>query len=203
VVSDSFEVEGSIALVDLQDDADATRSHGGDPSAHEHRRQGRLNDVLIVLERNAPSIEQAILARLRGLDIAGPNTTVHLRFDEHAPRFSVAIRPGKGDPAADVLARQGGAIADEVEQEILGSIARRTTAARHFSPEVEIQPTGAGAAPANVARNRPTAGSPPLSTASGAARRRPVKATIWLQTLFFLIAAVLLGAAYLYLTQPA
>lgn len=188
VDSNTFEVEGRIALADLPENGSR------DSEGHERRREGRLNDVLIVLERDAPAIEQAILARLRGMDLAGGETSVRLTFDDRAPRFAVAISPAGADPAAGrVLESRAGAIADEVEHEILGAIARRTSAARHFSPEVEVHPKGTW--PAGVEVERPAA---PRQQAS---RPRRVRTTIWLQILFFLIASVLFAALYLYLTQ--
>lgn len=213
VVSDTFEVDGRIALADLPG-ADI-----GDRDAHERRRQGRLDDVMIVLERDAPAIEQALLARLRGMDLAGAETAVRLTVDDRAPRFAVSIRSGGGGSEAAALHSRAGAIADEVEQELLGAIARWTSAARHFSPEVEAHPKGdwpengaplAPAAPTSrpavtqAAAPQPVTGVPEAARPEVFAARRPrrARATIWLQVLFFLLAAVLFATLYLYLAQP-
>lgn len=145
-------------------------------------RASRLNDVMIVLEREKAAFEASLLARLSNDVLKGGIQRVTLNLDDQAPKFSVAVEPSTEDGAVPELgAEQRAALAASTASELLATIEKHASYSDRprWKPSVE-------------AVYRPAA--------TEAEREKRLK-SIWLRTLFWLLAVIILGAAYLYLKR--
>lgn len=206
VHANSVELSGWIELVDLPEVVVP------DPAEHERIRESRLADVMIVLERDAAEIAQAIGEQLVARWPGVREAHVDLAIADDAPEFTVHVSADQ-DPAMAALdlGRQTAALAEVLEVQIADAIQRRIAVKRRFSPRIHLaserlQQTAnlAPAAPATLAT--PTGTSPARETPE-IAPTSPLKITnagrFWLLALFALIALVLFGAAGLIAIQPS
>lgn len=201
----TIDIDGHIDLIDRQQ---------SEPLAEADRaRQSRLADVMIVLERERAALEQDLLVRLAPAMSQGIDTLA-LDLDATQPRFHVAIQPALIDDATarDLTAEQRATLESETADAVYGLIEQRAaqTPTPRWQPVVSATYRGPASEPAPLpvqAEITPTqpmmppqAAAPQAATPAKTAgtRRTP---SIWLHMLFWLLALVLLGTAYLYLTQ--
>ncbi len=202
VQANSVELSGWIELVDLPDVVVE------DPAEHERIRKSRLADVMIVLERDAAEIAEAIGERLVARWPSVREAHVDLIIAEDAPEFTARLSAEHNPalPAVDRGAQQA-ALADILEVEIADAIGRRVGVRRRFSPRIQLArahpPQPVNLAPAN--ETSPISNAPARQAPRGEPTP-PLKiknaGRFWLLALFALIAIVLFGAAVLIAIQP-
>jgi hypothetical protein len=169
-------IDGQIDLVD-QLPAPHQDSTGADRA-----RLSRLNDVMIVLERERATVEEALQARFADAVLTGGVESLTVSLDERAPKFSIAIHPSiEADTTLELTAGQRVVLETEATAEIVATIQKHAA----YSEQPRWQPSV-------TALYRPPA--------TDTAKQARVK-SIWSRTLFWLLAAVILGVAYLYLKQ--
>ncbi len=200
--ANSVEVIGTVDLVDLPG---AVVPNARD---HERIRASRLADVMIVLERDAAEIAQAIGVRLAARWPGLREADVDLTIAEDAP-IVTARASAEADPGADPIdpAALEGALAEEIETRIPEVIQRRAAVNRRFMPRITIRaeqaPSSAeelGVTPA--ARTAPEQPMRSVAIQSAAVLHANPVSRFWLVVLFALIAAVFLGTGYLIVMQP-
>ena len=200
----TIEFDGHIDLIDRQETDQTTDA--------DRARQSRLADVMIVLERERVSLEQALHVRLAGA-VAHGIDSLALELDATAPKFHVAIQPTPVDHAWCMTPDQRSAFEGEIADEVRALIEQR--AAR--SPTTRWQPvvtaTWRSAASAEapgstlqetVVTDGATPPSAPAPTSMTPNRAAPDAAprsrmqSIWLYLLFWLLALMVVGTAALY-----
>ena len=170
----SIDVDGSIELIDREQIADT------DSSAADRSRRSRLNDVMIVLEREHAGLEQLLRERVTRTVMPHGLEKLAVSFDENAPRFHVAIQPTfvVGEDEELSPARRA-ALETEIAAEVLSTIQQRTAKSENPRWQPTVTATYRTVTPAEATRK---------------GRLRPE----WPQTLFWLLAVVILGAIYFY-----
>jgi len=177
VVPVTIDVDGLIDLV-ADDSAPITVGlHAGDV------RKRRLNDIMIVLEREHAELENAIQRSVRSGALGEQLADVRLTLDERAPKFHVAVDLVEDAEVSSTSDRRSALEAD-VATPILGAIERRavrnlTSERRHWHPIV----TATCRMP-QVTRSH--------AVASGG---------FWLKSLMMLIVLVILGVGYLFFAK--
>lgn len=171
-------IDGHVDLINQASETDQS-STDSDRSRH-----SRLNDVMIVLERNKASFEAALKAQISADVLQDGVEELILNLDQDAPKFCVTIVPMAAQGVGvELSAEQRAALAAQTASELVATIEKHASYAEtpRWKPSVE-------------AAYRPGAAE--------VAREKRMK-SIWLRTLLWLLAAIILGVAYLYLKQDA
>jgi len=172
----TIDVDGSIQLIDCD------QPKKGTEQAADRIRQGRLNDVMIMIECERDTIETALAARLQSTNLPKGLDQLNLTIDERGPKFHVRLTARPDQEFNEVDTKQGkAAIETEIATELLNVIKRRavTTNGVRWQPSV----TATVRSTANTTKT----GSKPHS--------------IWFHTVLWLLAAVILGTGYLYMAN--
>ena len=169
-------IDGQIELVEQMSTPNQDRSSA------DRARSSRLNDVMIVLERERATLERGLSERLIAAVSTRNIESLSLSLDEQAPKFSIQMRPATDTEAVQELtASERTTLEAETAAEIIATIQKHAA----YGQEPRWQPS------LTVVCRRPVADiANPLRTKS-----------IWLRTLFWLLAAIVMGVAYYYVKQ--
>ena len=111
------------------------------PAERASAQRSKVNDILIVLERDREMLETNLAGRARALvDANGGTPGVKLTFAADAPAFVVAVDVGEaGETVAD-RAGLGRHLAVAVREELLAHIGRRATSSGRWEAIVMAEP---------------------------------------------------------------
>ena len=169
-------IDGQIDLIDQQ-----SPSHE-DSSGVGRARLSRLNDVMIVLERERSAVEGDLTERLTGAVLTGGIESLTLNLDEQTPKFSIAIQlSSEIETARPITTAQRRALEMATTAEIVATIQKHASYAEKPRWQPNVTAVCRSAVPGTAKQARVT--------------------SIWLRTLFWLLAAVILGVGFLYLKQ--
>jgi hypothetical protein len=174
VAPDTIDVDAQIQLIDCD-------QQGQDAGPEADRvRQSRLNDVMIMVERERDALEAALAARLQRTTWPDGFAKLALTIVEQTPEFHIRIT-ARPDHAIQVPSTklEKKAIETEIATEILSAIKNRAASTQR-----------ARGRPSVMATLRPT------SEASSPGRR---VRSVWFHTLLWLLASVILATVYLYM----
>ncbi|MCB1510702.1 MAG: hypothetical protein KDJ36_07340 [Hyphomicrobiaceae bacterium] len=138
----AIEVEGTIDVAERALPADMPQP------ARASARSRKIQDVLIVLERDKTAIEQLLVARAKTLmttdatpppNVERPTPRVEVAFPPEAPAFSATVYQ-TGSEGRAMSKQVGNAFAAAVREEFLAHVARRATNAGHWEVVVNAAP---------------------------------------------------------------
>lgn len=170
-MSSSIDVDGHIDLIDK---APAAGHAGLDVG---RVKQARLNDIMIVLERDRDPVAGALQERLAVGVLKDASPEILLTLDEATPKFRVAVSLGEPDAVQLPLSKADqSALETEIATELHAAIGRRAggQTPRRWQPSV-------------------------TATVLQAQQARPIRiGSIWLRVLFLLMTSIVVGVSYLY-----
>lgn len=129
-VRESFDLEGRISLEAGQLPGNMTAGE------LERSRTSRLEDVLIVLERNGHELQQRLDVRLSTLLPDGVDAQTHLTFPGHGSSFAISVDAARAEGAAIDARSMAALFPDAVSNEIGAYIGEQATHIGMWQPVV-------------------------------------------------------------------